>query len=171
MQPHGSFVQSVEGEPSSGDTRKLRQPRNPGARPGAITSLALIRRAARRLLQDISHPAEGEDAMRRIALGAALLLFAVGCGSSGSGVCDDLGNAYNNLKTKFSACGTLSGDPFPKDQCVEAYNNSHCTDAEKQVINDFVKCLNNMPSCTPATETAWGDQLQNCVDPLLGVNC
>src|SRR5262245_9716013 len=40
-------------------------------------------------------------------------------GSSGSQVCDDLGNAANNLKTKYSACGTFGGDPFNKDQCVE----------------------------------------------------
>ena len=37
--------------------------------------------------------------MRRIAFGAALLLFGVGCGSSASSACDNFGNALNNLHT------------------------------------------------------------------------
>ncbi|HET9156272.1 MAG TPA: hypothetical protein VFN91_06370 [Myxococcaceae bacterium] len=109
--------------------------------------------------------------MRRLALGSALLLFAVGCGSSGSAVCDNLGNAANNLKTKYSACGTLGGEPFNKDQCVEAYNNSHCSDADKAKINDFVNCLNGMSNCTPQTQTDWLDALDTCAAPLETISC
>jgi len=109
--------------------------------------------------------------MRRIASGSALLLFAVGCGSSSSAICDDLGNTANTLKTKYSACGTLGGEPFTKDQCVEAYNNSHCSDAEKQTITDFVHCLDGMPTCTPQTQSDWFDALETCADRLGTVNC
>lgn len=111
--------------------------------------------------------------MRRIAFGAALLLFAVGCGSgsSASSVCDDFGNALNGLRTKFSACGTLQDFGFNKDSCVAAYNDSHCSDADKQKIRDFVTCLNNMPNCTPGTENDWGTAFDNCLTPLESINC
>ncbi|HET6982224.1 MAG TPA: hypothetical protein VFI53_08785 [Myxococcaceae bacterium] len=109
--------------------------------------------------------------MRRIALGASLLLFAVGCGSSASSTCDNLGNAINGLSSKYAACGTIPNVGFDKNSCVEAYNNSHCTDADKQKINDFANCLNNLPNCTPATQSAWATAYGNCVTPLESVNC
>ena len=109
--------------------------------------------------------------MRRIALGAALLLFAVGCGSSASSACDDFGNALNNLRTKYSACGTLPDFGFNKDSCVDAYNNSHCSDADKQKITDFAHCLNGMPSCTTETQNDWVTQLGDCLDPLETIDC
>jgi len=109
--------------------------------------------------------------MRRIVFGAALLLFAVGCGSSASSTCDNLGNAYTSLTSKYSACGTLPSSGFDKNSCVEAYNNSHCSDADKQKINDFVNCLNNMPNCTPATQTAWANSFEACITPLESINC
>ena len=111
--------------------------------------------------------------MRRIAFGAAFLLFAVGCGSgsSASSTCDDFGNALNGLRTKYTACGTLPDFGFNKDNCVAAYNNSQCSDADKQKIRDFVSCLNNMPTCTTQTQNDWGTQLGNCVSPLDTINC
>ena len=109
--------------------------------------------------------------MRRIAFGAALLLFAVGCGSSASSPCDNFGNALNGLNSKYAACGTLPSFGFDKNSCVEAYNNSHCSDADKQKINDFANCLNNLPNCTPATQAAWATSFQNCATPLQSINC
>src|SRR6201989_2719039 len=142
------LVRAVHGGASPSEhTPKVRHPRNSGARPAAFTSSELIRRGLRRLLHETSHQSGGRTRMRRIASGSALLLFAVGCGSSSSAICDELGNTASTLKTKYSACGTLGGEPFNKDQCVEAYNNSHCSDAEKQTITDFVHCLDGMPTC------------------------
>jgi len=109
--------------------------------------------------------------MRRIALGAALLLFAVGCGSSASSTCDDVGNALTGLQTKFSACGTLPSIPFNKDTCVNEYNSGHCTDADKQKISDFAHCLNALPTCSPATLDAWGNSFEACVAPLDTISC
>lgn len=109
--------------------------------------------------------------MRRIALGAALLLFAVGCGSSASSTCDDLGNAITGLQSKYSACGTLPLFPFDKNSCVDAYNSGHCSDADKQKITDFVHCLNNMPTCTAGNQASWGNSLEACLSPLETINC
>jgi len=110
--------------------------------------------------------------MRRIALGAALLLFAVGCGgSSASSTCDDFGNALNNAKTKFSPCGTLPDFGFNKESCVQSYNSPQCTDADKQKIHDAVNCLNGLPTCTTQTVSDWGNQLESCLTPLETIGC
>ena len=95
--------------------------------------------------------------MRRTALGATLLLLAAGCGSSNSSsaTCDNLSNAITGLGSKYSACGTLPTITFDKNQCVQAFNNSACTDSDRQKINDFANCLNGLPNCTPATQNAW----------------
>ncbi|HEY1904912.1 MAG TPA: hypothetical protein VGG91_02660 [Myxococcaceae bacterium] len=113
--------------------------------------------------------------MRRIALGATLLLLAAGCGSSNSSsaTCDNLGNAASALPGKYSACGTLQTISFDKNACVQAFNNSNCTDSDRQKINDFANCINGLPNCTPATQNAWVTSYTNCVTPLQSIssNC
>jgi hypothetical protein len=113
--------------------------------------------------------------MRRIALGATLLLLAAGCGSSNSSsaTCDNLGNAISGLGSKYAACGTLPTITFDKNQCVQAFNNSACTDSDKQKINDFANCINALPNCTPATQTTWANSYVNCATPLQSIspNC
>lgn len=113
--------------------------------------------------------------MRRIALGATLLLLAAGCGSSNSSsaTCDNLGNAITSLGSKYAACGTLPTITFDKNQCVQAFNSSGCTDSDRQKINDFANCLNGLPNCTPATQNAWATSYTNCVQPLSTIsnNC
>ena len=88
--------------------------------------------------------------MRRIALGAALLLLAAGCGSSNSSsaTCDNLGNALGGLPSKYAACGTVTPIAFDKNACVQAFNNSGCTDSDRQKINDVANCINGLPNCT-----------------------
>jgi hypothetical protein len=113
--------------------------------------------------------------MRRIAFGATLLLLAAGCGSSNSNsaICDNYVNALNALPGKYAACGTLTPPPLTKDQCVQAANNSGCTDSDKQKINNAATCVNNLPNCTPATQSTWATSFENCVAPLgtLSSNC
>lgn len=111
--------------------------------------------------------------MRRIALGFVLLLGAVGCGSSNSpsSVCDNVGNALSSLPGKYSACGQLPAITFDKNQCVQGFNNSTCTDADRTKINDYASCLSALPNCTVATQSNWLTQLSNCASKLSGVNC
>jgi hypothetical protein len=115
--------------------------------------------------------------MRRSALGvfAGLMFSIAGCGSStsNSAVCDNLASALTNVTAKFAACGTVPASPFDKNQCVNAFNNGGCTDADKTKINSFVACVNNLPNCTPATITAWETSFTGCESQLAGLssNC
>lgn len=113
--------------------------------------------------------------MRRSTLGifAVLMLAAAGCGSSAtsnSTVCDNLSSALTNLGTKYAACGQVPAVPFDKNQCVAAFNSSGCTDADKTKINNFSSCLNNLPNCTVATQTAWETSYQACAAQLNGLS-
>jgi hypothetical protein len=116
--------------------------------------------------------------MRPIALGWAVLLFAaVGCGSSNSSsaTCDNIANAFASLPGKYSACGTIPSGSlnFDKNQCVTAFNNSSCSDADRQKINDYANCLSALPNCTTATQAAWVTSLTDCESKLSGIssNC
>src|SRR5215469_10230911 len=109
--------------------------------------------------------------MRPIALGwAVLLVAAVGCGSSNSSsaTCDNLSNALTSLPSKYSACGSIPAITFDKNQCVQAFNNSSCSDADRQKINDYANCLGALPNCTVATQAAWVTSLSNGEAKLSG---
>ena len=113
--------------------------------------------------------------MRRIALGAILVLIAVGCGNSNSpsSTCDNVGNAITSLSSKYAACGQLPAITFDKNACVQGFNNSSCTDADRQKINDYANCLQALPNCTVATQSDWLTALGNCASKLQGIssNC
>lgn len=112
--------------------------------------------------------------MRRSVLGvfAVLMVSLTGCGSStsNSAVCDNLASALTNLGTKYAACGTIPAVPFDKNQCVNAFNSSGCSDADKTKINNFSSCINNLPNCTTATITTWQTSFQNCEAQLNGIS-
>ncbi len=107
--------------------------------------------------------------MRRIVIGcAALLVCAAGCGSdnSASSTCDNLANALSSLPGKYSACGQIQPIPFDKNACVDAYNSSRCTDADRRTINDFISCVNALPSCTLPTQSTWESSFLACDSKL-----
>lgn len=113
--------------------------------------------------------------MTRIALVTTLLLLAVGCGNSNSSsnTCDNLANALNALPGKYAACGTVPSVSFDKNACTTAFNNSACSDADRQKINDFANCLQALPTCTVATQSSWATSYENCTTPLQSIssNC
>jgi hypothetical protein len=112
--------------------------------------------------------------MQRSVLGvlAVLMLSAAGCGSStsNSAVCDNVASALNGLATKYQQCGTIPTNTFDKNQCVNGFNNSSCTDADKTKINNYVACLNNLPTCTVATQSTWVTSFSNCASQLTGLS-
>jgi hypothetical protein len=84
-----------------------------------------------------------------------------------------VGNALNALPGKYAACGTLPSVPFDKNSCTQAFDNSGCSDADRQKINDYASCVQALPSCTPATQSSWATSYENCAAPLEGIssNC
>lgn len=112
--------------------------------------------------------------MRRSALGvfAGLMFSIAGCGSStsNSAVCDNLASALTNLTAKYAQCGTVPATGFDKNACVDAFNSSGCSDADKTKINNYVACLNNLPTCTVATQSAWQTSYLACASQLNGLS-
>lgn len=112
--------------------------------------------------------------MRRAALGwIVCLLAAAGCGSStsNSAVCDNLAKGLTDYGTKLAPCsgGNPITIPYTKDQCTQGINNSSCTDADRQKINDFSSCLSALPTCSPATINAFTTALTTCTNKLAGI--
>ncbi|MGZ6078798.1 MAG: hypothetical protein ACXWK6_13420, partial [Myxococcaceae bacterium] len=66
--------------------------------------------------------------------------------------------------------GTVPPIPFDKNQCVNSFNNNGCSDADKTKINSFVSCVNNLPTCSPATITAWQNSFTTCEANLNGLS-
>jgi hypothetical protein len=100
-------------------------------------------------------------------------MFSIaGCGSStsNSAVCDNLSSALTNLTAKYAQCGTVPTTGFDKNACVDAFNSSGCTDADKTKINSYVACLNNLPTCTVATQSAWQTSYLACASQLNGLS-
>ena len=102
--------------------------------------------------------------MRRIVPGVLLLLTAAGCGNSNSNAatCDHIGDAVAGLNPKYAACGTLGPIPVDKDACTRGFENTGCTDADRQKFNDWANCLEGLPNCTPATQNSWLTSFTNC---------
>lgn len=114
--------------------------------------------------------------MRMNALGwAVVLVAAAGCGSStsNSATCDNLATALTGLSTKYAPCGSSRAITFDKNACVQAFNNSACSDADRKKINDYADCLSELPTCSTATQASWVISLTNCEAKLQGIssNC
>jgi hypothetical protein len=54
-----------------------------------------------------------------------------------------------------------------------SFDNRCSSDADKQVINSIIDCLNALPTCTPSTLETWGTQAQVCLSKVdqLSASC
>ncbi len=112
--------------------------------------------------------------MRRASAWLAMLWLA-GCGGSSAqpGLCDEMAAAVNGLATKSAPC--MASPPalsFTVDQCRATI--SRCTAEDGQHIADFSACLEQLPTCSPATAAAWSASFGTCagmLGPLAGQGC
>ncbi len=99
--------------------------------------------------------------MKRLAcVVAAVSLALVGCGGS---LCSDLVDAYEGLDEKGKACGgeTEPGEEtITEEQCEEALEQ--CTDDDKETLQEFADCVNDVPACKAGGEQAYGTALLAC---------
>ena len=119
--------------------------------------------------------------MREWMMGlAGVALSLAGCRSNTQ--CDDLSVATEQYDDKARPC-VQAGAPQPRfdvSECDEAFGQ--CSAEEKQVLADFARCLQDLPSCTPGSPEAFERALEECAraadtnlsgacgDPVLGLD-
>ncbi len=106
-----------------------------------------------------------------IGLIAASALALTGCSST----CDNFGSTADELTEKLKPCLSSGDEPptaFNVNQCDRSYEN--CTDAEKEALDEYIDCLNDLEACTPGTKDSFKNAWETCRDILnekVGDNC
>ncbi|QSQ17964.1 hypothetical protein [Myxococcus landrumensis] len=111
--------------------------------------------------------------MKKLMLGlmaAGPLMFGAGCGGN---ACDALDEAHQSLNKKVETCGNTAGEEdegsgFDKDVCENALD--HCSDKEKDRLNEVADCLKDLPNCETGGEVDWIDQFSACFDKAAELN-
>ncbi|WP_338869643.1 hypothetical protein [Myxococcus stipitatus] len=110
--------------------------------------------------------------MKKLMFGlmaAGTLLFGAGCGGT---ACDALDEANRSLDTKAESCGSTRGEDeavdFDKGVCEDALD--HCSDSDKDRLNELADCLKDLPNCAPGGEMDWVSQVNNCSSKLADVS-
>jgi hypothetical protein len=110
--------------------------------------------------------------MKRLACAFAVVSLALtGCGGS---ICDDFDDTSKNLVDKVDACPSFSDITYTepteaeREQCEQ--NLESCSDSDKEALNKFIDCVNDLPDCTAATEQSWSASFLACAAPLAGVS-
>jgi hypothetical protein len=99
-------------------------------------------------------------------IGFVVAFSAFGCGSdSATDLCNKAVAALNGLSTKAQPCNIPI--PFTPPDCAvtgsQSFDNRCSSDADKQIINDVINCVNALPACTPTTIETWGGQANACL--------
>ncbi|NOK14677.1 hypothetical protein [Corallococcus exercitus] len=113
--------------------------------------------------------------MKKILFGLAAMasLTLTACGGN---ICDDTADAADDLVKKVEECGlSTSGYQKPTDSEIESCKESldACTDADKDKLNAYVDCLNEIKGCSDKTEAeqqAFGLRIVACGSKLQGVS-
>ncbi len=106
---------------------------------------------------------------KMISLFAVVTMTAVGCGGS---ICDRAAGFNNTVKTKVSACPTLSGivstSTFDKAKCETGAKS--CTSDDNATINKFFDCIDKVPNCVAGQEAAFASASQACSASITSVS-
>ena len=89
------------------------------------------------------------------------LVAAVGCSSS------DYCSAFSS---KQGTCAVSDAGGPTQSSCETALNSSSCSAADRTALSNQATCINAVPACTPATQTAFGLSLLACVVGDGGIN-
>lgn len=106
--------------------------------------------------------------MKKLACAVALFSLAL-TGCSGS-LCDEFADSGKNLVEKVEACPSFDDITYEepteaeKQQCEDSLEA--CTDSDKEKINKFMDCINDLDKCTASTEQAFAASFLACAAPL-----
>jgi hypothetical protein len=105
--------------------------------------------------------------MKRLAYAFAVISLALtGCGGS---VCEDVADSFNSFIEKAKPC--LEGvtiDPISDadiEMCEENIDNT-CSDADKEALQKFTDCLNDLDTCSSSNQNAWAAEAEKCTTEL-----
>ena len=104
--------------------------------------------------------------MKRIALLSLITASFVSCGS----ICDRLESASKGIETKAKGCtgSTTTTDKFNKSTCESSLSNCNADDTKK--INDYITCLEQVPTCS-GDAISWSlGSLLPCAAKLSGLS-
>ncbi len=112
--------------------------------------------------------------MKRVSvvLGVSCL---IGCGGSSANpaICDALASAESGLAAKAGPCMPAPPAlPLTAAQCRATI--SMCGSGDAKRVANFTACLDQLPTCSPATAGGWSTSLQACgamIGPLAGQGC
>jgi hypothetical protein len=99
---------------------------------------------------------------------AVVSLALTGCGGS---LCQDLADTSESLGEKAKACGATPSDPITEEeinQCEESLDS--CTDSDKKALEDFISCLDELPTCSTANQSAFATSLLACIAKIENVS-
>ncbi|NPC76073.1 hypothetical protein HPP05_40735 [Corallococcus exiguus] len=111
--------------------------------------------------------------MKKILFGLAAMASLTACGGN---VCDDTADAFESLVDKVEECGLpTTGFQAPTDEDIESCKESldDCSDSDKDKLDAFVTCMNDVEGCNDKTQTeqlAFAERLSKCNAKLDGVS-
>jgi hypothetical protein len=110
--------------------------------------------------------------MKRLVCAVALVSLAV-TGCSGS-LCDQFDDSGKDLVDKVKACPSFSQITYTepteaeRQQCENSLKA--CTDSDKEALNKFLDCVNDLDKCEAASEQAFAASFLACAAPLQSVS-
>jgi hypothetical protein len=110
--------------------------------------------------------------MKKLACAVALFSLAL-TGCSGS-LCDDFDDSGKTLVEKVENCPSFDEVTYeePTEAERQACEDSleACTDSDKEALNKFIDCVNDLPECTASTEQSFAASFLACAAPLQSVS-
>lgn len=110
--------------------------------------------------------------MKRLVFAVALVSLSL-TACSGS-LCDDFDDTGKELVDKVKACPSFSDVTYTppteaeKQKCEDSLKS--CTDADKEALNKFIDCVNDLPKCEAASEQSFAASFLACAAPLQSVS-
>ncbi len=110
--------------------------------------------------------------MKRLVSALAVISLSVmGCGGS---LCEDFADSFSSLNDKVEDCPSLNDIDFDEPseseiaECEESLDS--CSEKDKEILEKFVSCVNDLDSCEAADEDAWATLFVLCAAPLENVS-
>ena len=108
--------------------------------------------------------------MSRGLVVAAFAVALAACGGSSptapASLCNDFTPTATSVQSKAAPCsaGTTPVTLPSTQECTAAL--TQCNDADRQLLRNFLDCLNALPTCSLATATTFLDRINACTTPL-----
>jgi hypothetical protein len=113
---------------------------------------------------------------KRLLCSAVAAVVLAACGSdnpasSNASLCDKATSLAPGIQAKLSQCTTLSGAFNVPTGTSCATELANCTQADRDILNRSLDCVNGLPTCTTATIADFGTRASACVPTGLSSAC